>query len=63
MTAFNPPSYASPMTAAKRLARYVDLLDLPENMVGEIIDGQLHTHLRPTPGYAGTLALAGLWMD
>ncbi|WP_216360860.1 hypothetical protein [Acidithiobacillus marinus] len=48
------------MTAAERLAHYEDLFDLPENVVGEIIDGQLHTHLRPTSGHAGTLALAGL---
>lgn len=51
------------MTAAERLARYEDLFDLPENMVWEIIEGQLHAHLRPTPGHAGSLNLAGLWVD
>ncbi len=49
------------MTAAERLARYEDLFDLPENMVGEIIDGQLHTHPRPAPGHAR--ASSGLGSD
>ncbi|HRD66208.1 MAG TPA: Uma2 family endonuclease [Candidatus Competibacter sp.] len=38
------------MTAtARKLATYEDLFDLPENLVGEIIHGQLITHPRPTP--------------
>ena len=37
---------------AKRLATYADLLSLPENWVGEILHGQLHTHPRPAPKHA-----------
>ncbi|MEY2343317.1 hypothetical protein AB4090_14605 [Acidithiobacillus sp. IBUN Pt1247-S3] len=40
------------MTAAHRYATYQDLLDLPENVVGEIIAGELHTHPRPAPAHA-----------
>ncbi|MEY2340566.1 hypothetical protein AB4090_00450 [Acidithiobacillus sp. IBUN Pt1247-S3] len=40
------------MTAAHRYATYEDLLDLPENVVGEIIAGELHTHPRPAPAHA-----------
>lgn len=28
---------------------YQDILDLPENMIGEIINGQLETHPRHAP--------------
>lgn len=31
---------------AERLARYEDLLDLPEHVIGEIINGELHTFQR-----------------
>ncbi len=31
---------------------YLELLALPENLVGEIIDGELHTHPRPAPKHA-----------
>ena len=37
---------------AERLATYEDLFDLPENLVGEIIDGHLQTHPRPAPRHA-----------
>lgn len=38
------------MTAtAAKLATYEDLFDLPENLVGEIIHGQLIAHPRPAP--------------
>lgn len=40
------------MTAAERLAHYEDLFDLPENMVGEIIDGQLQAPPRPPSSLA-----------
>ena len=41
------------MTAtASKFATYEDLFDLPENLVGEIIDGQLITHPRPAPKHA-----------
>ena len=37
---------------AKRNATYEDILTLPENQVGEILQGQLHTHPRPSPKHA-----------
>ena len=37
---------------AEKLASYDDILDLPDNIVGEIIYGQLHTHPRPAPKHA-----------
>ena len=49
------------MTAAERLARYEDLFDLPDNLVGEIIAGQLYTHPRPAPAH--TRAASGLGAD
>jgi len=33
-------------------ATYEDIFDLPENLVGEIIDGRLVTHPRPAPKHA-----------
>lgn len=38
--------------AAKRIATYADLEALPPNVVGEIIDGELHTMPRPAPRHA-----------
>jgi Uma2 family endonuclease len=32
---------------ARRLATYQDVLDAPENMVAEVLDGELHLHPRP----------------
>ncbi len=41
------------MTAtARKFATYEDLFDLPDNVVGEIIHGQLITHPRPAPKHA-----------
>ena len=37
---------------AEKHATYQDIIDLPENMVGEIIKGQLETHPRPAPKHA-----------
>ena len=37
---------------ARRYAVYEDLFDLPENMVGEILQGVLETHPRPAPRHA-----------
>jgi Uma2 family endonuclease len=36
----------------QRPARYEDLLALPDNLVGEIIDGELHAQPRPAPKHA-----------
>ncbi len=48
------------MTAAHRHARYEDLFDLPENMVGEIIAGELYTHPRPAPAHARAASTLGV---
>ena len=37
---------------AEKKATYDDLYDIPENMIGEIIDGELHVHPRPSPKHA-----------
>lgn len=37
---------------AESKATYDDLRDIPETMVGEIIDGELHTLPRPSPKHA-----------
>lgn len=37
---------------APKLATYQDIIDLPENMVGEIIHGALYTQPRPRPRHA-----------
>ncbi len=49
--------------AAKRLASYEDLFDLPENLVGEIVNGRLVTHPRPAPKHARAYSGLGgkLW--
>lgn len=48
---------------AQKEARYEDLFGLPENLVGEIIAGQLYTHPRPAPKYAAAYSALGgsLW--
>ncbi len=44
---------------AYQFATYEDLFDLPENLVGEIIYGQLITHPRPAPKHAVTSSAIG----
>ena len=45
---------------AIRRARYEDLFELPNNMVGEIVDGELHASPRPaTPHAAAGVAISG----
>lgn len=44
---------------AKRYATYEDLLSLPENLVGEIIYGQLYSHPRPAPKHARAYSALG----
>jgi hypothetical protein len=38
--------------SAKHRASYTDLLDLADSVVGEILNGELHTHPRPAPRHA-----------
>ena len=44
---------------AKRNASYEDILALPENQVGEILNGQLYTHPRPAPKHAQAYSALG----
>lgn len=44
---------------ALRPATYEDLLGLPENLVGEIVNGRLLTHPRPAPRHARTSSALG----
>lgn len=41
-------------------AAYEDLFDLPENLVGEIINGRLVTHPRPAPRHARSYSSLGM---
>jgi Uma2 family endonuclease len=44
---------------ALKPATYEDLFDLPENLVGEIINGRLVTHPRPAPKHARAYSALG----
>ncbi len=44
---------------ASRFATYDDLLALPEHVVGEIIQGVLHSHPRPAPKHARAYSILG----
>ncbi len=47
------------MTRPARPARYADIEALPENVVGEILDGVLYTHARPATPHAAAAAAIG----
>ncbi|MBM4258632.1 MAG: Uma2 family endonuclease [Deltaproteobacteria bacterium] len=49
------------MTAAIRHATYEDLLKVPDNLVAEIVDGELITSPRPASAHA--LATGGIYQD
>jgi Uma2 family endonuclease len=44
----------------RRPARYEDLFSLPDNQVGEIIEGQLHANPRPAPRHARASSSLGI---
>jgi Uma2 family endonuclease len=44
---------------AERKANYQDILTLPEQLVGEILYGQLYTHPRPSPKHARSYSALG----
>ena len=44
---------------AKKEATYTDLFDIPENMIGEIINGELHTMPRPSPKHSMVVSSLG----
>ena len=43
----------------RKLACYEDLFDLPESVVGEIIDGRLNVQPRPAPKHARAYSSLG----
>ncbi len=43
-----------------RPAQYADLFSLPATVVGEIIDGEIHTHPRPAPKHARASSSLGV---
>jgi len=47
------------MNLARRRATYQDILDLPESIVGEIIDGELYTSPRPASPHARASSMIG----
>ena len=49
------------MQTAPKLASYDDLLELPDNQIGQIIHGVLHTQPRPAPKH--TLASSSIGND
>ncbi|MDZ7754479.1 MAG: Uma2 family endonuclease [Gammaproteobacteria bacterium] len=46
-------------SSAERTASYQDIIALPENLVGEILHGQLHTHPRPAPRHSRAYSALG----
>lgn len=49
-----------PTDPARRAATYDDLLALPDHVVGEILDGELHVSPRPAPRHALTSSVIGV---
>ena len=52
------PSQAALKRPARR-AIYQDVIDAPEHMVAEIVEGALHTHPRPAPPHARASSVLG----
>ena len=45
--------------ALRKPASYQDIIDLPENLVGEIIDGELYVQPRPAPRHSQSASSLG----
>jgi Uma2 family endonuclease len=45
---------------ARRKASYQDVLDAPENLVAEVLDGELYTHPRPAGPHAEATSVLGM---
>lgn len=45
---------------AKRRATYQDVLDAPEHLVAEVLDGELYTHPRPAGPHAEAASVLGM---
>ena len=50
------------MSIVDRVATYEDILALPENVVGEIIDGELFVSPLPPPRHARARSTLGAWL-
>ncbi|MBF0226818.1 MAG: Uma2 family endonuclease [Desulfobacterales bacterium] len=48
------------LTSIKTNATYEDLYHIPENMIGEIIDGELYVMPRPAPKHCNTASSLGI---
>lgn len=48
------------MTKSKQRATYDDLKKLPENLIGELIDGELIASPRPAPAHANASSVIGM---
>lgn len=62
-TAWNCPNRRATlttMTAARKIATYADLFDLPDDVVGQILDGELHVHPRPAIPHAAAASQLGI---
>lgn len=46
--------------AARRRASYQDVLDAPEHLVAEVLDGELYTHPRPAGPHAEAASVLGM---
>jgi hypothetical protein len=50
---------------AKKFATYEDIMKAPDNVIAEIIDGELYTHPRPSRKHSRSaykFPLEALWM-
>jgi Uma2 family endonuclease len=45
---------------AKKLATYQDVLDAPEHLVAEVLNGELHTHPRPAGPHSEAASVLGM---
>jgi Uma2 family endonuclease len=48
--------------SVRRPATYQDVLDAPETMVAELIEGALHLHPRPAPRHTRASSSLGFWI-
>jgi Uma2 family endonuclease len=59
MNGIAQPGSISMSRPAERLAEYRDLFDLPEHVIGEILNGQLITQPRPAPKHVLATSVLG----
>lgn len=47
-------------TPAEKKSVYEDLYDVPDHLIGQIIDGQLHTQPMPSPSHSKVTSDLGM---